>query len=484
MTAWRPALAWAAVALVAAVLRLTGLADRPMHADEAVLADKLGTLLEGRGYNYEATDYHGPALLIASIPPARAAGIRTYAGLTETVLRVTPAIAGLALVLLPLALARGLPRGGTWLAAAFTALSPAMAYWSRYYIPEMLLAAAVAGLIACGYAYGRKPRPLAAAAAGACAGIAWATKETAVIAVACLIASLLITRRAFRPLTLHHALLGLAAAVLVALLLFSPHGFVRSVESLPGYAQRAAAYPLHRHAPGYYLGLLFGWPGEAVLLALAMAGAVLVRAPLVRFLSVYGGLMLAVYSALPYKTPWCLIEFWQPLLVVAGAGATALFGLIRFRFAPAAAIGALCALLGWQATEATQAYASDPRNPYVYAHTARDVFGIRNRVLAAAAAHGPGFRVQVFSKENLWPLPWYLRSVTQEWSRGVPQSGSAAPVILASPEMEPAVVRKLYEMPQPGERELYVNLCDRYTELRPGVEVRGYVAKTLADKLR
>jgi hypothetical protein len=47
--------------------------------------------------------------------------------------------------------------------------------------------------------------------------------------------------------------------------------------------------------------------------------------------------------------------------------------------------------------------------------------------------------------------------------------------------MEPALARKLYELPPPGQRELYMNIFDRRVELRPGVELRGYAAKTLCD---
>src|SRR5262245_21182237 len=48
--------------LLTAALRLPALAARPMHADEAIHADKLGTLLEGGGYAYDPSQYHGPTL--------------------------------------------------------------------------------------------------------------------------------------------------------------------------------------------------------------------------------------------------------------------------------------------------------------------------------------------------------------------------------------------------------------------------------------
>ena len=43
--------------ILAAALRLPGLALRPMHADEAVHADKFGTLLEGGRYAYDPSEY-------------------------------------------------------------------------------------------------------------------------------------------------------------------------------------------------------------------------------------------------------------------------------------------------------------------------------------------------------------------------------------------------------------------------------------------
>jgi hypothetical protein len=49
--------------------------------------------------------------------------------------------------------------------------------------------------------------------------------------------------------------------------------------------------------------------------------------------------------------------------------------------------------------------------------------------------------------------------------------------------MEPDLIRKLYEAPPPGERVLYMQMFPEYVELRPGVEVRGYVSKLLWDQM-
>jgi hypothetical protein len=50
--------------------------------------------------------------------------------------------------------------------------------------------------------------------------------------------------------------------------------------------------------------------------------------------------------------------------------------------------------------------------------------------------------------------------------------------------MEDALVRKLYDLPPPGERELYVSIFERPVELRPQVELRGYATGGLWDEFR
>jgi hypothetical protein len=67
------------------------------------------------------------------------------------------------------------------------------------------------------------------------------------------------------------------------------------------------------------------------------------------------------------------------------------------------------------------------------------------------------------------------------WWSSVDDNVPAAPIIIASPSVEPAIMRKLYELPPPGQRNLYVPLFDSPVRLRPGIELRGYVIKDLWD---
>ncbi|HQF98351.1 MAG TPA: TIGR03663 family protein, partial [Candidatus Aminicenantes bacterium] len=127
--------------------RLTSLDLRPMHHDEANQAVKFGALLERGEYRYDKTDHHGPALYYLTLPAAKAAGRAKLADLDETLLRTVPAVFGGALLLLLLFFGRSMADEARALAALFLAVSPAMTYYSRFYIQEMCFAFFVLGFL-------------------------------------------------------------------------------------------------------------------------------------------------------------------------------------------------------------------------------------------------------------------------------------------------------------------------------------------------
>jgi uncharacterized protein (TIGR03663 family) len=179
-----------AVVLLASALRFPGLASRPMHADEAVHADKLGTLLEGGGYAYDPSEYHGPTLYYLTLPSAWLEGARRYVEVDEVTLRAVPAVLGVGLVAAHLGAGAFLGTAGAVVAALLAAISPAMVFYSRYYIHETpLVLWSFGALLAAGW-YVRRPGPAPALVAGACAGLLHATKETAPLALGSLLGAL------------------------------------------------------------------------------------------------------------------------------------------------------------------------------------------------------------------------------------------------------------------------------------------------------
>src|SRR6266705_2456371 len=124
---------------LALALRCPRLDVRPMHNDEAVNAIKFGQLWEHGDYKYDPNEHHGPSLFYATLAVARLTSSPDFTRLTETKLRLIPVVFSLGLILFLPLLADGLGRNGLIWAAVLTAVSPAMAFYSRYYIHEMLL---------------------------------------------------------------------------------------------------------------------------------------------------------------------------------------------------------------------------------------------------------------------------------------------------------------------------------------------------------
>ena len=122
------------IVIAAALLRFSGLTDKPLHSDEAVQGYKTGLLLESGEYRYDPSAHHGPTLYYLDLPIARLRGETTLAGLSEYSLRLLPALAGLVAVVLVLRLGSHLGRANALLGAAFLALSPLQTYFSRHYI--------------------------------------------------------------------------------------------------------------------------------------------------------------------------------------------------------------------------------------------------------------------------------------------------------------------------------------------------------------
>jgi uncharacterized protein (TIGR03663 family) len=490
-----------------------------MHADEAIHADKFGTLLEGGGYAYDPSEYHGPTLYYLTLLPAWLQGAGRYVAIDEVTLRSVPAALGVALVVAHLEASSFLGVPGAAVAALLAAISPAMVFYSRYYIHETPLVFFSFGALLAACRYLRKPGPAPALLTGACAGLMHATKETAPLALGSMLLALALTLvverwrgQALPPIRSvvrgRDVLLALLAAAVVSSALFSsflshPKGIVDSVRAYGIYVDRASAAPWHFHPWHYYLRLLVHFPArgtpvwtEGLILVLAAAGCAAgwvakgvpgVDSRVLRFLGFYTLLMLVLYSAIPYKTPWCLLGFLHGMILLAGAGAVFLVRASRgvaMKALVCVLLGSAVAHLGWQAFSGSFRFAADPRNPYVYAHTGTEVFEIVGRLkdLARAHADGSSMPLQIISRENLWPLPWYLRGYSGvAWWNGVSETAPNAPVIVVTPDMEPALVRKLYELPPPGKRELYVGIFERPVELRPQVELRGYAAKTLWD---
>jgi uncharacterized protein (TIGR03663 family) len=386
----------------------------------------------------------------------------------------------------------------------------------------MLLVVLTFAAMVAGWRYVRTRRAAWCIAAGACVGLTHATKETCVIAWGSMAAALalalgwerLIRRRrvALRPLLRWKVLavsVAVAAAVsaaLISCLFRNPGAIADSLGTYGTYLSRANAAGRHSHPQWHYYLRMLLWARygsgpvwtEALIVALAVVGAVAALAgrhnrgadgALLRFLAFYTACMAIAYSAIPYKTPWCMLSFLHGMILLAGVGAAALIRLLPGRALKAAAGCALAAgavHLAWQAHRASHVCYDDPSNPYVYAQTVDDLVRLARRVeqLAGASPLGGDLPIDVVcTEDDSWPLPWYLRRFRNvAYSTDVPERLDA-PIIIASGKFERRIVERLYDRPA-GQSRLYVSLFPVRMEIRPWVDICCYVRHDLLEALR
>lgn len=483
---------------VALAFRLAEPSLRPMHHDEANQAVKFGILLETGEYRYDRDDHHGPTLYFLTLPAAWLRGQATLASMDERTLRMVPALFGAGLLLLFLPLARPLGRPAVAAAAVLASVSPVLTYYSRFYIQESLLVFfGLAFVVALGR-YVEQPRGRSAVAAGVCAGLAFATKETSVILLAAAGVAALVARggvKGLRP-SAAHVVGAVAAAVAVAGLFYSsffrdPAGVLESVLAFGAYVQRGVDPASHAHPWDFYLRMLAWSPSggviwsEGLVLGLALVGVVAsVRGPAAtywpRYLALYTVITAVVFSAIPYKTPWNALPFCAGLVVMAGVGAAAILERLKGRALKAAAVALLLAAAGQLALQDWRAnfrYPADPRNPYVYAHTSTDFLRLVTRVADVSRAHPDRQHMLVkvvAGPYEQWPLPWYLRDRDRVgyWIRpdeAAPLPGT--PVIIASQEHADTIGAQLGD-----------DYVSEYYGLRPDVLLAVFIERGLWER--
>ena len=535
----------------ALTLRVPNLDTRPFHNDEAVNAIKVSELWQEGRYVYDPDEYHGPALHYATLPFLSLRGARNSDELEDTTLRLAPVVFGIGLILLLLLFLDGLGRQAVAWAAIFTAVSPAMVFYSRYFIHEMLLVFFTALTLGAGWRYTQTRSARWALVVGAGLGLMFTTKETFVLTLGAMglagIATLWWNRRtvvamgsatvpvapvsppgpgrtndepsppAQRPEEVFggtpktadetpripqptqsfgltawippwsHIVIGLFAAFILWLLLFSSFftnfaGLLDSVRTYLPWLKRAGGDSPHIHPWSFYLERLAWFHAvkgpvwsEGLILLLAAIGAVVSvavkRSSLHRFLVLYTIILTAIYSAISYKTPWCLLSFFHGMILLAGVGATALVEVCRARAAKVVMTSVLLALtlqLSWQAWRASFVYASDRRNPYVYAQTVPDLLNLVQRIEGIARVAPAGYKtiVKIVAPESdYWPLPWYLRRFQHVgWYEKLPDD-PFAPIVVVSSKLDARLDEKS------DKKWLMVGL----TELRPGKFFEQYV---------
>lgn len=459
-----------AILVVAALLRLIYLTQKPLHHDEGVNGLFLVNLFRTGYYHYDPSNYHGPSLYYLAVIPTAINNLFHWGhGLSTFAIRFVTAAFGVGVVWLMLCLRRYAGSAAALAAAAFAAVSPGFVFFSRYFIHEILFVFFSLGVIVAWLWYRDTGQPRYLMLASASAAMLFATKETWIItagvwliAIPCTNIFLRLRKRADevppwfpepapvkdggsgKKLYLQAAALFAAIGILLYSSFFTnPRGILDSVQTFTYWTKTGQSGIYNREWSTY---LSWMWSEEAPVLLLGTIGALVAliraRSYLTVFCAFWSMGIFAAYSLVPYKTPWLALSIILPLTVMAGY-------LIGEAYRPgtraftAAIAGAAILVSLYQVIDVSFVNYDNDAYAYVYAHTNRDFLGLVSEIDSIAAANPAkkDIGITVMSPEH-WPLPWYLREYTHVgyWGHVVDTS---EPVVIALKSQLPEVERQL-----------------------------------------
>ncbi len=444
----RERVAWGVLLALALALRLVALGARPPHHDEAIHCDFAYNLMTQGTYRYDPT-YHGPLIYYVMGPLLMVLGATTAVG------RLYPALAGAALVALPLLLRRRLGRGAAWWTGLLLALSPVLLYYSRFAredVPVALYTALALALVLLVRTKGWRVIPWIGVAASGHAMMKESFYVTLpLIAFSAWVVALregvwATVRKAFDWLDRYRIAVGTAILWFLVITVTAFTVFFVHPEDW-AYPVKAISYWYSQHkiqrvgGPWFYhlprLALY-----EFLPIAAAVAWAVRRRRRLKRlevFCLAWGASSVAAYAYLGEKVPWLEVHQVLPFIPLAGAQLSRTFSP-RGRRWPQAIAAAGLAATAWSAAASSFVYpaitTSDPHAELiVFVQSTPEEKQLAERGRALAAGVKEGF-VAAVDGEGSWPLSWEWKRLPVWW--GPPQAGMRPPIVVCDPDKETA----------------------------------------------
>jgi hypothetical protein len=117
--------------------------------------------------------------------------------------------------------------------------------------------------------------------------------------------------------------------------------------------------------------------------------------------------VLAAYSVIPYKTPWCILSILWPFLLLFGCAVDEGLKSPRLRISSAVACLLLLAVSLIITVRLNFRHFTDPKEPYVYVQTQPGIVVVTDPVLGPASRdprkHAMTGQIVL---ESYYPLPW------------------------------------------------------------------------------
>jgi len=418
------------ILLLAALLRLWGLDIKPAHFDEGINGWFVDQMRANGFYRYDPENYHGPLYFYVLFVFLSLGGRNLWA------LRLPAVIASLASVWAALRFDRFFGITTARLGALALAVSPAAVFYGRYAIHEswVVLALMILTLGVLGLWKEGSRRDLALVVTGGV--MLLLLKETAVIHLVCFgLAGLclmlwqkLVPSVPPQPLAVPRwngrdavlfSIIALAVMVFFysgtflnwtgVLDFFRAYGkWFHTGVGAGGHEKTSCQFGSFGLLNWYWVALMVRYEWPALLGLLVVIRLAWPAPPMLRYLAIYALGVLAAYSIIPYKTPWCIISIIWPFALLFGVGLEEIRKKLPWFVGPFLAVIALTGSL-LLCIRLNYFHYTDPKEPYVYVQTRKGIFKLTRPILGLAAQDPRRHDLSgAIMLESYYPLPWIL----------------------------------------------------------------------------
>ena len=481
--------------IIASLIRFWDLGLRPFHSDEGVNSFFLLNLFNRNYYHYDPANYHGPFLYYIGLIPFYILGLSDFS------FRFMPALFGIMVVALLYPLRRKLGKMGLLTAGLLIALSPATSFFSRDTIHEIYFVFFSLAVVVSFFLYSetRKSRYIYFAAASFAFVIT--IKETYILTFAVYALSLAIAycyemiflsnsagfqylKNVFTTFAIdskkNKYAIGISVGIFLLINFLFYSSFFTYYAGIKGILTTLKIWSkTGTHAGGhakpffYYFKLLYKF--ELPMLILGIAGfyySFRRGSKFTVFVASWAILIYVIYSFIPYKTPWLILNILLPLSILGGIFVNNIFSIVKKRWHYAIFYPVYVCIFGFSCYQSIMLNFKnydDERYELVYVQTKRDVYNLLDRLKSLSNKCGQNMTINIVSREY-WPLPWYLKEYKNAKFWGSVIDNPNAPVIIVDKNGETELKKKLKG---DYKKERFV--------LRPGVWLSAYIQQGLYE---
>lgn len=385
--------------------RLIFLNFRPLHMDEGVNYFFADNIISGRGWEYDPLNYHGPFHFFMIALSFLIFGISGFS------LRFPAALSGIILVVIPLFLK--FKESQKIKISILLLVATSLFFYSRYSIHETSF------ILFCFLSFyfmnriieekSLKGLPFLALFLA----LAFTTKETSILFLVVLLLMTVFNFKSLKEINFgkerSKIFLSIFIFVFLWVLLFSSFfsslvGLRNSVEAFMPWTKTGVEGMGHEKPFYYFVLLMVKYELPLVLLSISAIyfyfrekeKNILFKNSIIWFVSA-----LLVYSLIPYKTPWLVMNITLPAIVLSS------FALERIKFKNFVFVLSIIYLISFL-FYLNFIIPYQQENLFAYGHTDKDILNLINSLNSQASSDS---KILV-DAESYWPLPFYLDRYT------------------------------------------------------------------------